>query len=223
MAIFLDCFDPDEIGRLVRLGMVSGVTTNPKLVSQQKAPFSMKERVEKICSLVGGPVAVEVTASEAEGIAAQARELYSWNPGQIVVKVPVSAAGYEAIAQLEKKYSIPTMATCVMTFTQAYAAALAGAHYIALFWGRMEEAGASPVETAMLLTDRLESEKLTGRILAASIRGPHHIHEALAAGVHIVTVSPGVLREMLRHPDTEKTIAEFAEDWRCARERGLMG
>jgi transaldolase len=140
-----------------------------------------------------------------------------------VVKVPVSDAGYEAIALLEKKHSIPTMATCVMTFTQAYAAALAGTHYVALFWGRMEEAGISPVETVMLLDDRLQTEKLTARILAASIRGPHHVHEALSAGVHIVTVSPRILREMLRHPATEKTIAEFAEDWRCARERGLMG
>jgi transaldolase len=222
MAIFLDCFEPDEIARLVRLGMVSGITTNPKLVSRQKTSFSMKERIEKICSGVNGPVAVEVTASEVEGIVAQAREFYSWNPSQIVVKVPVSMTGYEAIAELEKNFSIPTMATCVMTFTQAYAAALAGAHYVALFWGRMEEASASPVETVMLLSDRLDSEKLTTRILAASIRGPHHVHEALSAGVHIITISPRILREMLQHPATEKTIAEFAEDWRCARERGLL-
>ncbi len=223
MAIFLDCFDPDEIAELVRLGMVSGVTTNPRLVSQQKERFNMKERIEKICSCVNGPVAVEVTASEAGSIVAQARELYSWNPSQVVVKVPVSAAGYEAIAELEKKHSIPTMATCVMTFTQGYAASLAGAHYAALFWGRVEEAGASPAEMVVLLRDRLEGEKLKTRILAASIRGPHHVHESLAAGAHIVTVSPGILREMLRHPATEKTIAEFAEDWRCVRERGLMG
>jgi transaldolase len=110
-----------------------------------------------------------------------------------------------------------------MTFVQGYAAALAGAHYVALFWGRMEEAGVSPVETVMLLGDRLESEKPATRILAASIRGPHHVHEAFSAGVHIVTVLPRILREMLRHPATEKAVAEYAEDWRCARERGLMG
>lgn len=223
MPIFLDCFEPSKIEKLARLGVISGVTTNPKLISRQSKPFVMKEEVDSICSLVDGPVAVEVTAVEQKSMLAQARELHSWNPSQIVVKVPLSNAGYCVISELEKRFSIPTMATCVMTFTQAYAAALAGARYIALFWGRMREIDAAPEETTALLNERIESERLGSRILAASIRGPHHVHEALSAGVHIVTVSPAILEQILSHPKTDEAIAEFAEDWRCARERGLMG
>ncbi len=223
MAMFLDCFEPAKIDTWVRRGVISGVTTNPALISHEKAPFSMKERIDKICKLVNGPVAVEVTAREHESIVAQAREFHSWNPGQIVIKVPVDMTGYAVISELERKYSIPTMATCIMTFTQGYGAALAGAHYLALFWGRMKEAGISPEEAVMLLLERIEREKLRSRILAASLRGGHHVFEALAAGAHIVTVSPRTLEQVLAHPKTDEAIAEFAEDWRCARERGLMG
>ncbi len=222
MSIFLDCFDPAAIERLSHLGVVSGVTTNPNLISRETEPFNLRERIEKICAAVSGPVAVETTASEAAAIVAQGREFYSWNPSQIVIKVPVSMAGYEAIAQFERKHSIPTIATCIMTFAQGYAAALAGAHYLAVFWGRMREAVSSPEEAVILLRERIESEKLRCSILAASIRGPHHAVEALSAGAHIVTVSPQVLESLLKHPGTDETVARFAEDWRCARERGLM-
>jgi transaldolase len=222
MAIFLDCFEPAKIEKAAHLGVISGVTTNPRLISHEKKYFNMKERIDKICHLIDGPVAVEVTASEPESMVAQAREFYSWNPGQIVVKVPVSITGYAVISELEKKYSIPTIATCIMTFTQGYAAALAGAHYLALFWGRMREAGVQPEEVVVLLNERIQGEKLGSRILAASIRGPHHVNEALSAGAHVVTVSPRILEQILAHPKTDEAIAEFAEDWRCARERGIM-
>lgn len=222
MAVFLDCFDPAKIEEVARLGIISGVTTNPKLISQEREGFNLKERIARICAALDGPVAVAVTAPETDGMVAQAREFHAWNPGQIVVKVPVSAAGYAAIAQLQK-LSVATMATCILTFAQGYAAALAGADYLALFWARMKDAGSSPGNAVALLKKRIEMEKLRARILAASIREPGHAMEALAAGAHIITVSPEILETMLRHPGTDKSIAEFAEDWRCARERGLMG
>lgn len=222
MAIFLDCFEPAKIEKVSRLGIISGVTTNPGLISHESKPFSMKRRIDKICSAIEGPVAVEVTASEFESMIAQAREFYSWKPSQIVIKVPVSPAGFAVINELKRKHSIPTMATCVMTFTQAYSAALAGANFIALFWGRMKEAGIPPEETIFLLNERIQSENLGSRTLAASIRGPHHVFEALSAGAHIATVSPEILEKIIRHPKTDEAIASFKEDWRCARERGIM-
>lgn len=222
MALFLDCFDPAKIEEVARLGIIAGVTTNPKLISHERERFNLKERICRICAAVDGPVAVAATAPDVDGMVAQAREFHSWNPGQVVVKVPVSAAGYAAIAKLQK-LPVATMATCIMTFAQGYAAALAGARYLALFWSRMKEAGNSPENAAALLNERIENEKLSSRILAASLREPDQAEEALAAGVHIVTVSPEILERMLKHPGTDESIAEFAEDWRCARERGLMG
>jgi len=222
MALFLDCFDPDKIDAFSRLGVISGVTTNPSLISHESKPFNMQRRIQKIAGMVDGPVAVEVTTFNKDAMIEQARELYSWNPGQIVIKIPVSLEGYEVISELEKKYAIPTMATCIMNFTQAYAAALAGSHYLALFWGRMEESGASPEETISLLAERLQMDRINSRILAASIRGSHHVFNALAAGAHIVTVSPEILRQTLSHQKTDEAVAKFKEDWRCARERGLM-
>ena len=222
MALFLDCFDSDKIENLSKLGVISGVTTNPKLISQEKKHFNMKQRLGKIATLINGPVAVEVTATDKKAMIAQAREFYSWNPGQIVIKIPVSLQGYEVISELERKFALPTMATCIMNFTQAYAASLAGAHYLALFWGRIEESGISPEETVALLAERLQAEKLGSRILAASIRGPHHVLNSLVSGAHIVTVSPDILVQILTHQKTNEVIAEFVEDWRCTRERGLM-
>ncbi|KSV88494.1 hypothetical protein N181_32120, partial [Sinorhizobium fredii USDA 205] len=51
------------------------------------------------------------------------------------------------------------------------------------------------------------------KILASSIRTPLHVTQAAMAGADIATVPPGVLRNLAKHPLTEKGLASFLVDW----------
>ena len=59
MELFIDSADVDEVRRAAALGVVSGVTTNPKLAAAAE-PGSFQERVGDILACCRGPVSVEV-------------------------------------------------------------------------------------------------------------------------------------------------------------------
>ena len=50
-------------------------------------------------------------------------------------------------------------------------------------------------------------------VLVASIRNPMHLVEAARMGAHVATLPPSVLRQLFRHPLTDKGLAAFLADW----------
>jgi transaldolase len=66
MKFFIDTADIAEIRSLAATGLVDGVTTNPSLVAKSGRRFL--DAIAEICSIVGGPVSAEVTATEAEAM-----------------------------------------------------------------------------------------------------------------------------------------------------------
>ncbi len=72
MKFFIDTANLNEIREAASLGILDGVTTNPSLIAKEGKPF--KETILAICSVVDGPVSVEVTATDAGGMCQQARE-----------------------------------------------------------------------------------------------------------------------------------------------------
>ena len=59
MKIFLDSANIDEIKTLSETGLIDGVTTNPSLIA--KSGMNFIDAIEKICSIINGPVSAEVT------------------------------------------------------------------------------------------------------------------------------------------------------------------
>ena len=59
MRLFLDTANIDHISYGVNLGVITGVTTNPSLVSKE-GKVDYKHLVQQICSIVPGPVSTEV-------------------------------------------------------------------------------------------------------------------------------------------------------------------
>ena len=60
-------------------------------------------------------------------------------------------------------------------------------------------------------------EGLGARSLArtlASIRNPDHVTQAALAGSDVVTVPPAVLRDLVKHPLTDKGLDAFLADWK---------
>ena len=211
MRIFLDTANIDQIRHAAKLGIISGVTTNPTLVAKEEA-VDFKAAILEICSLVPGPVSAEVLSLEPEGMIEEARQLSSWAPN-IVVKIPVSEAGLEAVSVLSRE-NIKTNLTLCFSVNQALLGALVGATYVSPFVGRLDDIGHQGMEVVAEAVEIFHRYALSTQVIAASLRHPLHIIAAAKAGAHIATVPYNVLMQMIRHPLTDIGITRFAEDWK---------
>jgi transaldolase len=210
MRIFLDTANIDEIRQAARLGVISGVTTNPSLVAKEKRA-DMKAVVREVSSIVDGPISAEVLSLEPEAMIREARDVSSWSPN-VVVKIPMSASGLEAISVLSKE-GVRTNLTLCFSLNQALLGGIVGATYISSFVGRLDDIGHDGMELVADIVKVYEHYKISTQVIAASIRHPLHVSAAARAGAHVATVPYSVLMQMIRHPLTEMGIARFAEDW----------
>ena len=211
MRIFLDTANIDEIRQAAKLGVISGVTTNPSLVAKEKRG-DMKAVIQEISSIVDGPISAEVLSLEPEAMIQEAREVSSWSPN-VVVKIPISASGLEAISVLSKE-RIKTNLTLCFSLNQALLGAIAGATYVSPFVGRLDDIGHDGMQLVSEIVEVFDRYKLPSQVIAASIRHPLHVIVAAQAGAHIATVPYTVLMQMIKHPLTDIGISRFAEDWR---------
>jgi len=212
MRIFLDTANIDHIRQGVRLGVVSGVTTNPTLVSRE-GHKDYQAVVREICSIVPGPVSAEVVVEGVPAMLEQAREIATWAPN-VVIKIPATAEGLEVTSALAGDNIKVNMTLC-FSVNQALLAALAGATFISPFVGRLDDAGHDGMAMVKDIVDVFKNyPNLTTKVLAASIRHPLHCIAAAKAGAHIATVPYSVLIQMIKHPLTDIGIERFLADWK---------
>lgn len=210
MRIFLDTANIDEIRAGVRLGVISGVTTNPSLMARE-AGVDFKETIREISDMVRGPVSAEVTALDTEGMVAQAREIARWSE-YVVIKVPITADGLATMRVLADE-GVPTNATLIFSPNQALLAALAGAAYVSPFVGRLDDVNHDGMQVVADTAELFALHDIETQIIAASIRHPLHVMQAALAGAHIATVPYQVLQRMIQHPLTDRGIERFLADW----------
>tara|TARA_B100002003_G_scaffold245379_1_gene273101 strand:- start:427 stop:1080 length:654 start_codon:yes stop_codon:yes gene_type:complete len=209
--IFLDTANISQIRQGVKLGVISGVTTNPTLVSKEGLG-DYKAVVKEICSIVSGPVSAEVVVNEAEAMLRQAREIATW-ADNVVVKIPSTTQGLEVISALAKENIKVNMTLC-FTLNQALLGALAGATYVSPFVGRLDDISCDGMALIKDIVDVYKKyDDLKTEVLAASIRHPQHCVAAAKAGAHIATIPFSVLLQMMEHPLTDIGIARFLADW----------
>jgi transaldolase len=215
MEIFLDTANIDEIKELLQWGVISGVTTNQKIFSNEKG-INFETRVKEILSAIDAPVSIEVTKTgeSDEVLIAEAKEYSSWNPKNIAIKIPMFGNGRGLVlANKLHKEKIKTNITCLITANQVLLSAFTGATYASIFFCRVRDAGGDPVKVIQDSKRLLEESNLPTKIIAGSIRKPEDVVQAAAAGAHIVTITPKVLRQMPFHQKTEDTIKEFDQAW----------
>ena len=211
MRLFLDTANVEHISHGVRLGVITGVTTNPSLVSQQ-GKVDYKQLVQKICSIVPGPVSTEVLGTDVAGMIAEARQIAKWAKN-VVVKIPASLEGIEATHQLSQE-NIKVNLTLCFSINQALLGAAAGATYISPFVGRLDDIGEDGMRLVREIVEVFKKyPDIKTEIIAASIRHPKHCIEAAQAGAPIATIPYQVLLQMTKHPLTDIGISRFREDW----------
>lgn len=217
MKFFIDTANLDEIKQAYKLGVLSGVTTNPSLVAKEGIKF--ETRIEEILQTVPEleSVSAEVTpsAETAEQMIAEAEELIKINNGDknITIKVPMTMAGLEATRYLSKK-GVKTNVTLIFTVNQALLAARAGATYVSPFLGRLDDISEDGINLVAKIAELFRIHQINAQIIAASVRHPDHVTRAALAGAHIATIPYKVIEQLTKHPLTDQGMEKFAADWK---------
>ena len=216
MRIFLDTASIDQIRQAAKLGIISGVTTNPSLMSKEGGA-DYQAVIKEICSIIPGPISAEVLVEEAESMIEQARQISTWAPN-VIIKIPATAAGVEATSALTRD-NIKVNFTLCFSLNQALLGALAGATYVSVFVGRLDDAGHNGMQVVEDIVKVFKYYELSTQVIAASIRHPRHCVAAAKAGTHIATIPYNVLMQMIQHPFTDVGVARFLADWQRLSQR----
>jgi transaldolase len=216
MKIFLDTANIEQIRQGAKLGVVSGVTTNPSLVSRE-GTADYEAVVKEICTIIPGPVSAEVVVEGASAMIQQARKIAAWAPN-VVIKIPATAEGLEVTSTLAKE-KIKVNLTLCFSLNQALLGALAGATFVSPFVGRLDDAGHDGMALVKDIVDVFGHYQFPTQVIAASIRHPQHCLAAAKAGAHIATVPYKVLMQMTQNPLTDVGIARFLSDWQGISKR----
>ena len=209
MKIFIDTANLDEIKKAKELGLVDGVTTNPTLLAKQAEKTEVL--IRKISKEVKGPVNVEVTGVTCDDMVKEAKVMATWGDA-IAIKIPINHEGLKAVRTLSSE-GIMTTVTLIFSASQAILAAKAGATYVCPFLGRLDDIGFNGLELIRQIREIYDHyPSIETQIIVASVRNPIHVIEAGMLGVEIVTIPPAIIDQMMKHPLTDKGIAQFLED-----------
>jgi len=211
MELYVDTANIDHIRECAKLGFVSGVTTNPSLLAQEDPSIDVKKRILEIYETIGGHLSVEVNSTDTNGMLREADEILSWFP-EATIKIPMIPAGLAAVRQLSAR-NIPTNVTLVFSATQAIAATNAGATYVSVFMGRLDDIAADSKKVLEEICEIWDVQGYESLIIAASIRHPQHIIDAALAGADIATVPYKVLMQSIAHPLTSAGLEKFLADY----------
>lgn len=212
MEVWIDSLEKGSIALAARQGLLAGVTTNPSILAN--SPYPIHAIIEELLSLQSGPVAVQVTATQATEMVAQAKQLSALN-SRIFIKVPVTSAGLQAIHTLQE-CDVPTMATAVFNSKQFLLAALAGARYIAPYVGvMMEEAGENPVNALQEMIIIRRNYGFKTKLLAAALKDSRQFMLCAELGIDAVTLKDSLFLDIIRdYEPTLRRLERFAIDWR---------
>ena len=193
------------------MGVICGVTTNPSIIAKEGRDFN--EVIREITSIVDGPISGEVKATtvDAEGMIKEGRMISAIHKN-MVVKLPTTIEGLKACKVLSAE-GVKTNLTLIFNVPQALLAARAGATYVSLFVGRLDDISFDGTQLIREISEIFSLHNIESQIIAASIRNSNHVVTCAMAGADIATVPYSVIKQMMNHPLTDQGIEKFQKDY----------
>ena len=116
------------------------------------------------------------------------------------------------VHELETKEDVRVNVTAMMNAQQCFLAAMAGATYVSIFGGRVNDMGYDSRVEIRRLRKLLDDFTLKAKIIVGSTREVVNIIEWFEAGAHIVTATPQFVQGMILHPYSKETVQQFLRD-----------
>ena len=130
----------------------------------------------------------------------------------VAVKVPLTIDGLKTCKALTDDGTMVNVTLC-FSANQALLAAKAGATFVSPFVGRHDDIGFDGMELISDIRLIYDNYDFGTEILVASVRHPIHVLEAAKIGADVMTAPPSVIRQLVKHPLTDKGIEGFLADW----------
>lgn len=213
MELWLDTIDVKAIDKATQCGLLYGVTTNPAILSKSLKPA--ETILEELLNHFSGPLAVQVTVKEAAKMMEQGKGLFQFS-SRIVVKVPVTEEGIEAIYHLSQA-GIPVMATTIFSSIQAWLALKAGASYVVPYFSHL---GESALDVSLSIQKMLFNQK---KLLIASLTTPEQVALCAERGFSAATLKADLFHKCLAAPtQTLDHLGRFEKAWQEAPPSELL-
>lgn len=210
MKLFLDTAHVQSLAAWSPTGIIDGVTTNPTHLSKEAG--NPKDIILEICRLLPhGDISVEVTEIEPEAVYKQALAIAKL-ADNVLVKIPCHIHYYPIIKRLVAN-GVRVNVTLVFTLVQSLMMCKLGVEYISPFVGRLDDIDVAGVEGVSEIRAMIDDYEFSTQVLAASLRNVRHLHDAIAAGAHAVTVPVELLEKAVAHPLTQQGMQKFTDDW----------
>ncbi|MEA5027007.1 MAG: transaldolase family protein [Erysipelotrichaceae bacterium] len=212
MKLLIDCADIEQIKTMYEWYPLEGVTCNPTILKRAGRP--PYEALTDIRNFIGdqGDLHVQMVSSTVEGMIAEAQYVLTRLGKTTYIKIPVDNIGLMAIRRLHAM-GIRVTATAIYHPMQAFLAAQAGADYAAPYVNRIEVLSGNGVETACLIEDIFQKNKLSCHVLGASFKRIDQVQSLINNGLYSATLSADLLKSLLVSADTDKAIHDFAADF----------
>ena len=214
MKILIDDANIDAIKKLYPIFPIDGVTTNPSILAKSgRQPFDV---LKAIRAFIGAEAElhVQVVGRTADAMLEDVRRIHSELGAQTYTKIPVNAAGLEAIQRLRKAQPAAHItATAIYTPMQAFLAAKAGADYTAPYINRIDNLGADGIATAKIIQDMFTRNGLPCQILAASFKNSQQVQALAQYGVGAATIAPAVIEGLIKNAAVAAAIDDFTADF----------
>jgi transaldolase len=214
MEILIDSADPIEIREVALRGLIHGVTTNPTHYAHAARGMPFEDLLRQLIEASPGYLFTQVIGGgDTEPMLGQARWLARQSE-KIVVKLPMTPAGIEALIRLKRtEPAIKVAVTAVASVSQALIAGLAGADVVALFNGPLDTVSDTPVELVGPVRRIYAHSGIDTKILSCG-RFSRGVGEYAAAGTDMVTLRKEYLDQLYMHPYTEQRLNGFMADWK---------
>jgi transaldolase len=210
MKLILISAEPEEVREFYRLGIFVGVASNPSLVAA--AGLCSEELVRVLLDIVPDPVFIQVSGLSADAMVKEGRRLSAIDPERVVVKVPVTGPGLEAIHALAEE-RVRITATAICATNEALLAARAGASFLAPYMARIYDVGGDGCQVVADMVELVKQHCLPATVIAASVRTPEELMLAWKVGAQYAAIQSNVITKICSNPAVETSAIKFHEDY----------
>ncbi|MCK9639816.1 MAG: CBS domain-containing protein [Prolixibacteraceae bacterium] len=195
MEFFLDSANMAEIEEALKLGIIDGVTTTPTFM-HKNGITDIDGAIVKLSKMV--PVLmIEALGETSQKIVTEAERLLALglDINKTVFKIPVNLEGIKACKMLRDKGFLVNL-HLVYNIQQAYLALVAGATYVCILVGRMQDQGHDALGLVKQVIDVIKEHKYNTKVMFSSVRYPEHIKDALLLGAHNITIPWSIMKKL---------------------------
>ena len=211
MEILLDTANIEQIRKYTQLYDITGITSNPTIISREKAEFW--PLLEEIRGIIGDKqLHVQVTADTWEEMLKEADCIRQKLGADTYIKIPTTEQGICAMKHL-KAQGAKVTATAIYTTQQAMMAASVGADYVAPYYNRMNNLNVDSKKVIADMVNLFRQHGKSTKILGASFKNTEQVMDVLMAGGEAVTVSVDLLTTMVENAVIGFAVDGFKKDW----------